>query len=79
MACKPNESSAEIQNRQLRKIIRSLIDAGAELNNAANDSLNLDLAVGNVDFPDVQALGQALDHYDSMAASAERLLRYLKP
>lgn len=77
MACKPNKSSADIQNRQLRKIIRSLIDAGAELSNAANDSLNLDLAVGNIDFPDVTELGESLDNYDSMVASAEKLLKFL--
>lgn len=77
MACKPDQSSAEIQNRQLRKILRSLIDAGAELSNTANDSLNLDLAVGNDEFPDVQELGESLSNYDSMVESAEKLLKFL--
>lgn len=70
-------SSADIQNRQLRKIIRSLIDAGEELNGAANDSINQDLAAGNVDHSDVQALGDALDHYDSIVGAADKLLIYL--
>lgn len=67
----------QIENSQLRKIINSLIQAGDELSCAANNSLDLDLAVGNEDFPDVHNLSEALDQYDAYSNSTLKFLEYL--
>ena len=65
------------ENSLLRKVIASLIEAGTELFNSANDPLNLDLAASNDDSPDVRNLSETLDRYGEIATSAERFIEYL--
>ena len=65
------------ENSQLRKVIAFLIEAGTELSNSANDWLNLDLAVGNDDSPDVRNLSETADRYKEIARSAERFIEYV--
>ncbi len=43
------------------KLVKELIDAGHDATDAMCESINLDWAVGNEDFEDVQELDAALD------------------
>ena len=52
-------------------LVRELIAAAEEAADAMCDSLNLDLAVGNDEFEDVQSLGAALDRLAAALASIE--------
>lgn len=66
---------SENNMRQTEAALKQLLDAAYEAERAMTRSLNLDLAVGNDSFEDVQELSAALDNLDSAIEHAEAALR----